>query len=157
MSKAEKSKNNPKKLLKLLKEGGYEERSQAAFYLGEFGDKQYFNDLKQQLFDPVPGVVHEVMTALTKLGMDSETENQIKEVLQGFKDREEKLNAKVADAWKEKTEEEKQEELRRYASESHLREAERQLISQDQEFNKNWLYAAIVIGIITLLFYLFQL
>ncbi len=155
MSIPSRSRTNPKKLLKYLKEGGYQERAEAAFYLGELGDAAYYDELKNALQDPVPHVVKAVVEALQKLGMDEQTKEEIAAILKSHKDHEEKLNSRTADAWKEKTEEEKQEELERFAAHAHIREAKRENLKVVEGMNRNWVIAVTILGLITLLIIIF--
>lgn len=137
MSKADKHANNAKKLIGLLKNGSFQDRARAAFHLGEMRDHSHLPLLKEALKDPVPNVVKEVVEALKKVGPDAEAEQLMKERQQQIYQEGTKIQERIAEQWKEKTEEEKQAELERYAAESHLRANRRKVLNMKNEKSSN--------------------
>ena len=135
MSKADKNANNPKKLISILKSGSFQDRGRAAYHLGELQDASNLSVLKEALKDPVPTVVKEVVEALRKIGVDSEAEELIKARQSEIYREGTATQERIAAQWKEKSEEEKQADLERYAAESHLRANKQQLLRMKNEKN----------------------
>ena len=143
-------------LLKALESRNYQERIQASFYLGELRDRSVIPQLQSKLNDPVPLVIKAVAMALQKIGIDADLSQEIDQALAKVERYEGRLRSKKQENWKPITEEEKQAQLLKYASENHIRAARKKQLNVRESKNKNWLIASVVIGAIILLGYILE-
>jgi HEAT repeat protein len=101
------------KIKKILSDENYKNRIEAVKALGEMGDQSAIGDIRKLINDPIKGVVIAAFDALKKLGADSNVMKEFESHINDIKVIEKKQSERRNETWKEKTEEEIQEDLER--------------------------------------------
>ncbi len=136
--KIDKWKNSGKtdKLIKVLTDENFKNRIGALKALGELGDNRTIDDIRKLLKDPVKAVVFEAAETLKMLGIDQETKLEIEKILANINELEAKKAEKRQETWREKTEEEKQEDLEKRAKMIGIHQIEKEALAVQRKNGK---------------------
>lgn len=128
------------KIKKIITDESYKNRIEAVKALGEMGDRSVIEDIRKLINDPVKAVVFVTFEALNKLGADSDTLKDFETHINNLETKEKKQTERRNENWKEKTEEEIQEDLERRSKMIGIHQIDRKARAIH---NKNAKHAAI--------------